>query len=177
MAKLKTTTPDVYSHPTCPNCSKEYISVSYYTGVEEHTSTVQINASEAVKKSQYSDIRSHTGGYCRYCDSKNQRSLIKNAVLILTVGVIITVIGILDTAGVLRLINSPTVILLILVGLVVIAVGILGIILMDKASKTEYDKKFTEMRFIQNMGKDRNFESGLTYMPPAFFEKLKPTEK
>ena len=176
MSKLKTTAPSI-DQQICPNCGNPFTPVSYFTGVEISASTVQVNATQSVTKTQYSDVTPRIGAYCRYCDSINQKSGGKIGIPIIVIGLIITVIGILDAAEVLRLINSPGTILLILTGIIVVAVGVIRIILGNAASKSKYDKTFTEMRFIQNMKSENNLQPGIVYMPPARVAQLKPESK
>ncbi len=73
MSKLKTTAPSI-DQQICPNCGNPFTPVSYFTGVEISASTVQVNATQSVTKTQYSDVTPHTGAYCRYCDSINQKA-------------------------------------------------------------------------------------------------------
>jgi hypothetical protein len=95
----------------------------------------------------FREVTPHTGAYCRYCDSINQKSGGKIGIPIIVIGLIITIIG------------------------------VIRIILGNVASKSKYDKTFTEMRFIQNMKSEKNLEPGIVYMPPTLLAKLRPESK
>ena len=117
------------------------------------------------------------GGFCHHCLNANRRSNIKYFVLILILGVIISVIGVLDACRVIRLTYSPDVLLIILAGLIVMTVGIIGIILLDKSSKSStYDHGILEGMFIDYMKKEKNLKSGLIFMSPQFVASLKPDD-
>ena len=178
MARLKTTTPILDSdHTKCPNCNNPFTGVAYYTAIKTIVSSVKLKSGETVNTYRYSEITHYTGGYCRNCDRKNQKSSIKYCIPIILLGIIIIVFGVLNAVEVITLLEDLDAVLPILGGIIVVAIGIVGIILFNKASTSVYDKVFTEMRFIDNMTKDNNLKVGLVYMTPTAVANLKPEEK
>lgn len=177
MARLIVTTPVLDpEHIKCPNCNREFSRVAYYTGIRKLVSIEKLKSGETVSKYSYSEITPHVGGYCRHCHDQNSKALIKYCVLILAVGVILTVFGFLNAFEIITLMEAPTAILPILGGLIVVAIGIVGIVIVNKAPETVWDQKTAELLFIQDLLKDNNTKPGLFYMFPQFVADLKPEE-